>query len=293
MGQEPGSVEGDERRFLVDCRKVYARKLKDRFLGGAARFLLQDQHAAGIEKLESRLIQEIDMALQFSCQVWSRQEPLRLKGLKGLADARFRTTDETMELCQGQAPAHINPHESVDLDLPPAYHDGHSVVMVVQPVVEAVLVRSGAKKDMDATKVLSKARVLVEVPDCSSAYPKSDATPLTAKAIDKFPLPPSLAPRESLAAPAGLTSHTAAQTKVLSTTTTQSTSLAQTSHPPQVPPKDSAGLLSGLIFHPTQSSSSSTPQAALLPSTSYMGYTEAPLGARRTTLHIADIILAP
>ncbi|KAK4185258.1 hypothetical protein QBC35DRAFT_351878, partial [Podospora australis] len=58
-------------RLLIEYRTQYAARLKDRFLRGAARFLLQNQDAAGIETLERELIHEFDLALRFACQLWS------------------------------------------------------------------------------------------------------------------------------------------------------------------------------------------------------------------------------
>ncbi|KAK3307785.1 uncharacterized protein B0T15DRAFT_549614 [Chaetomium strumarium] len=78
------------------------RGLKDAFLRSPARFLLRDQDAAGIEKLERRLVQEMDSALRFSCQLWCRREPISVRGLDELVDTAFSAASDSMELCQAQ-----------------------------------------------------------------------------------------------------------------------------------------------------------------------------------------------
>ena len=95
----------DESRMLFEARQAHARKLKDRFLGGAARFLLQDQSdAIGIEKLEAHVLYEIDQALRFSCKVWSREDGwIRLRGLRDLPavfTANNKTSRDAMEVCR-------------------------------------------------------------------------------------------------------------------------------------------------------------------------------------------------
>ncbi|KAK3358740.1 hypothetical protein B0T25DRAFT_563814 [Lasiosphaeria hispida] len=84
IGLNPNDVKGEDCRKLATSRQAFARKLKERFLRGAARFLLQDQDAIGIEELERRLVDELDMALRFSCQIWSRRDPLVFRGLSDL-----------------------------------------------------------------------------------------------------------------------------------------------------------------------------------------------------------------
>lgn len=268
MALDHANVEGDARRFLIDCRKIYSRKLTERFLSGAARFLLHDQDAAGIERLEGKLVQEIDMALRFSCRAWSRREPLEFRGLKELAEVPFLTSDEHMQLCRGQAPAIARPEEPA-FDLPPAYHDGHTVTIVVQPTVESVIVCQSGK---DIRKVVSKAQVLVATPGPRSAYPKSEATPLTAKPLDKYPaissstpiaptpvpvsayapvsapiasagtqLPPPLGPLPALPGP-----------QQPATSAPVSTQLGQSAPPP--PPKGSTQTLLAVKFGPPGSS---------------------------------------
>ncbi|KAK1756711.1 hypothetical protein QBC47DRAFT_168675 [Echria macrotheca] len=161
LSLEPEKVEGEERRRLADARKTHARNLKDRFLNSSVRFLLEDQDPAGIEKLELRLVKEFDSALKFSCHLWSRRDPIAIKSLEQLANTVFSRTSQVMELCAGQAPISMRPFEDAR-DLPPAYHDGHSVVMAVQPAIESlVLDKKGVQS---ATRVLSKAKVVVAAP---------------------------------------------------------------------------------------------------------------------------------
>jgi len=165
---EPEKALGDERRRLADARKTQAKNLKDRFLNGPARFLLRDQEdAAGIEKLELRLVKEFDLALKFSCKVWSRPDMLRIKGLEDLAGQAFSRTSRVMELCPGQAPLPTGSgfvSGTGVVDQPPAYHEGHGVVMAIQPAIESVSPDYRGSMNFEEARVLSKARVLVSAP---------------------------------------------------------------------------------------------------------------------------------
>lgn len=138
----------EDAHLLADARLEYSGRLKDRFLRGPARFLLQDQDPAGIEKLERRLIQEIDAALRFSCQLWCRRDIPRLPRLRGLAEMAFNSSSDDMESSQAQAPlrSQLVGGSANTQEGPPGHHDGHSVVMVVQPSVSASP-RAGIKKD--------------------------------------------------------------------------------------------------------------------------------------------------
>lgn len=183
LGLDPADAGGEKRRLLVEARQTYAKKLKDRFLSGAARFLLADQDAEGIEKLEGRLVQELDMALRFSCQIWSRQDPLKFKSLRDLSTLTFRSSDNTMELCSGQALVEAGSEEATtESERPPAYHDGRRVVMVIQPMIESVHVAGGGKKEdhskghKDSGKVWVKAQVLVSLPKPGAALSPAPAT---------------------------------------------------------------------------------------------------------------------
>jgi len=147
--------------------------LKDRFLSGAARLLLQDHtDGAGIEKMETRLIKEFDLALQFSCLIWSRQDPLRVKGLRDIANKTFLESDKTMELCPSQAPASSKRLGGErPSNLLPGDHDGQRVIMAVQPMVEFVSLESQGNNEV--TKILSKARVLVPTPKSNPGRPST------------------------------------------------------------------------------------------------------------------------
>ncbi|KAK3493610.1 hypothetical protein B0T13DRAFT_512920 [Neurospora crassa] len=68
---------------LDAARRKYARKLKDQFLSGPARFLLADQSFECIEQLEAALEQELDACLKFSTQLWAKGD-LSFKGLGDL-----------------------------------------------------------------------------------------------------------------------------------------------------------------------------------------------------------------
>ncbi|KAK1830927.1 hypothetical protein QBC39DRAFT_101242 [Podospora conica] len=261
MSLESDSVQGHERRRLVQSRKDYAKKLKERFLGGAARFLLQDQDAAGIEKLEKGLEHEIDLALKFSCQVWSRPEPLQIQGLRELEETAFIMSSDTMQLCRAQAPIDIS-IEDAGSDLPPAYHDGQHVVMVVEPVVGFLLPKiSGGGQP---SRVLSKAKVLVAAPGSNSSYNKDESTPLTARPIDgltSIPMmvhasllgpPPApaptarlpLAPKKQTTKPPLFTIAMTPPTASVSAPKSQATH-AKTTTPPSMPPSRSSPTMTG------------------------------------------------
>ena len=108
----PSMANNEDRQLLANARRDYAQQLKDRFLGSAARFLLRDQDAGGIARLEGRLLAELDLALRFSVQAWSRVAPLVFVGLSELLARghgfRLATAaengDETAELCANQKP---------------------------------------------------------------------------------------------------------------------------------------------------------------------------------------------
>lgn len=156
----------DHARLLADARLKYAGRLKDTFLRGPARFLLQDQDAAGIEKLENQLVKEIDAALRFSCQVWCRHDTPVVRGLRDLTETTFDSSSDTMELCPAQAPpqSHTAAAIAAIKGAPPGYHGGHTVVMIVQPFV-GVNTSGPTKKDpKGGTTAWIKASVLVAAP---------------------------------------------------------------------------------------------------------------------------------
>ncbi|KAK3326702.1 hypothetical protein B0H66DRAFT_472613 [Apodospora peruviana] len=174
------SSKNEAARLLIETRQNYAHKLRERFLGGAARYLLKDQTAAGIEKLERRLTEQIDDALRFGCQVWSRPTPLRLQGWPELGAREFRSTSQIVELCHAQAPPQNKAEALLDPETPPpGYYDGRSVLMVVQPAIEAVGLEDNDDhlNPEDGPKVWIKARVVVSVTEPTSAPTNDTETP--------------------------------------------------------------------------------------------------------------------
>lgn len=68
-------AKNEDKKMLASARREYARRLKERFL-------LQDQDADDIAKLEGGLTEELDLALRFSAQVWARAAPLGFVGIE-------------------------------------------------------------------------------------------------------------------------------------------------------------------------------------------------------------------
>ncbi|KAK3950728.1 hypothetical protein QBC32DRAFT_375580 [Pseudoneurospora amorphoporcata] len=190
------SANGTEaKRMLIESRLNYARRLKDRFLSGVARFLLQDQDPVGIAKLERSLTEHIDDALRFSCQLWARPGPIRLHGLAALGGQVYKEGGgKLMELCraqqQQQQQQRYDPNEVARQGQgqgqgPPEYHhDGKPVVMVIQPAIESLgKINSAAGEDNNTTekpssktsKVWLKARVLVTT--ATATAPPQDKVP--------------------------------------------------------------------------------------------------------------------
>ncbi|KAK4121159.1 hypothetical protein N657DRAFT_657768 [Parathielavia appendiculata] len=130
----------ESRRSFVESRLNYARKLKERFLGGSARFLLQDQDASGIERLERMLSDMIDDALRFSCRLWTRVAPHRLHGWKDLGSKEVRAATPLVTLCHAQVEVESRTHRSGTPKDKPSGSPQESqteqpIVMVVQPAV--------------------------------------------------------------------------------------------------------------------------------------------------------------
>jgi hypothetical protein len=101
------SMADENKQMLANARREYARQLKERFLGSAARFFLRDQDAQGISKLEGQLVSELDLALRFSAQAWSRPNSIQFIRLKQLGGGtaphrRFRAGDDLVEACDAQ-----------------------------------------------------------------------------------------------------------------------------------------------------------------------------------------------
>lgn len=183
--------------MLIESRLNYARRLKERFLSGAARFLLQDQDPAGIANLERTLTEHIDDALRFSCQLWARPGLIRFHGFAALGGQLFRPGNKLMGLCQAQGPSldfgegvgganngsgavpgHVlaqfqlqsqsHPSNGPETPGPPGYYDGRPVVMVCQPAIEGIEVgdrlgrdETDPSKPRKISRVWMKARVLV------------------------------------------------------------------------------------------------------------------------------------
>lgn len=103
----PSMADNEDKQMLAEARREYARQLKERFLGSAARFFLRDQDAHGIAKLEGRLFSELDLALRFSAQAWSRPSAFCFVGLRQLGSnagpaRRFKAGDGVVEACKAQ-----------------------------------------------------------------------------------------------------------------------------------------------------------------------------------------------
>ncbi|KAJ4302488.1 hypothetical protein N0V88_002634 [Collariella sp. IMI 366227] len=140
----------EDARILVDARLRYAGRLKDSFLRGPARFLLRELDATDIDRIESKLTEEIDAALRFSCQLWCRRDPPLVQGLPHFANAIIDSSRDDMELCYAQALRFTLPTGRARLAGPPIldFHAGQSVIMVVQPSIRS-------------TKIWTKANVFV------------------------------------------------------------------------------------------------------------------------------------
>jgi len=194
--RHPSVLGVEERRVLAEARREFARKLSDKFLGSAARFLLEDQNSEGIAKLEERLVHELDLALRFSCVVWSRQEPLSFLDLQELSTTECMSSDDLMTVHSTQAPVRSLRCEDDDdgAMTPPGYHEGYSVVAVLQPAVETITTSTeGSQGRTKVARICSKARILV-------AAPISTSPPLTPIEVDVAP--PELLALASVPSPA-------------------------------------------------------------------------------------------
>jgi hypothetical protein len=174
----------ESRRTFVESRLNYARKLKERFLGGSARFLLQDQDASGIEKLEGTLTDIIDNALRFSSRLWTRMAPVRLHGWRDLGSKEVRATTPLVTLCHAQVEVESRnrAEASKDKSAGSSQQDSqtdHPMVMAVQPAVitdSINLPGAGAgTKDDGMALVWLKARVMVAGPMSVEVQESSDA----------------------------------------------------------------------------------------------------------------------
>ena len=124
-------------RRLVRARREYAKTLKELFLGGPARLFLPDQDAAGIKRLEWKPVNELDMALRLSAQIWSYQTcDLGIRGIDELGSRYFDTGEDLMELCQAQ-----------QMELSIRGGDKHSVIAVLRPEIRALGIGDGGGDD--------------------------------------------------------------------------------------------------------------------------------------------------
>ncbi|AEO57191.1 hypothetical protein MYCTH_2303046 [Thermothelomyces thermophilus ATCC 42464] len=161
----------ESRRTFVESRLNYARKLKERFLGGSARFLLQDQDARGIERLESKLTELIDDALRFSCRLWTRMAPVRLYGWKDMGSKEIKASTSLVTLCHAQVEVESRRHRAQQAGREKPPQDGQTeqlMVMAVQPAVLAenisLPLNSVGRGDDGMALVWLKARVMLAGP---------------------------------------------------------------------------------------------------------------------------------
>lgn len=183
-----GCGRNEARRTLIESRLNYARKLKDKFLGSSARFLLDEQETGGIEKLEQSLSTLIDSALRFSCQLWSRDTPIRVHGWKELGGKRFYSTNDLTSLCQAQSTTPcsspddemaLSPQSAISTtpsDIISDPHEGRPVLMVVQPAIETIRVRGDDNEP--PPKLWLRARVLVATSQRAPAPSPITITPM-------------------------------------------------------------------------------------------------------------------
>jgi hypothetical protein len=192
----------ESRRTFVESRLNYARKLKERFLGGSARFLLQGQDASGIEKLEHTLTDMIDDALTFSCRLWTRVAPIRLHGWKDLGSREIKAATPVVTLCHAQVEVESRNHRGGESgkDKPSGSPQNNqtddTIVMVVQPAVvtdSIDLPGSGTGGDGVAL-VWLRARVMVagpmsaEIPESPPAGVGSQTSPQPDNGPNQNPL---------------------------------------------------------------------------------------------------------
>jgi hypothetical protein len=167
-------------RTFVESRLNYARKLKERFLGGSARFLLQDQDASGIEKLEGTLTDIIDDALRFSCRLWTRMAPVRLHGWRDLGSKEIKTASPLVTLCHAQVEVESrNQRAEASKDKPSGppqdNQTDEQMVMAVQPAVLTDSISLPGSGDDGLALVWLKARVVLASP-MSVEAPEPTAT---------------------------------------------------------------------------------------------------------------------
>lgn len=178
----PDIASHADRRILAEARKGYARKLKDKFLSGPARFLLRDQTPEGISVLESKLTGEIDLALKFSLLVWGRKDTVDIKfsGLEG-SSSDYLYNESKMEVYDDGArdsdsKTQDGEGEKKSLPVPPPSQE---VTMVLQPTITCTIFSSSSLPNSEPqpqTTIISKAVVLL-----SNAFPPPSPSPSPSK----------------------------------------------------------------------------------------------------------------
>lgn len=138
----PAPGTSASRHALYSARRQYACRLKDAFLGDASR----GRHlVAGPVDPEGmwQLTAIIDDALRLSLSLWSLVTPIHLMGWKELNTADPAAAERIVDICQLPAVTSIaSPRSSSPLVIG---RDGHSIIMVVQPAVGTVEIRSSAE----------------------------------------------------------------------------------------------------------------------------------------------------
>lgn len=195
---------------LAESRLKYAGQLKDRFLRGPARFLLGDQGAAGIEKLERHLVQELDAALRFSCQLWCGQDTPLIRGFRDLTGGNSNFNGNEMQFYQLQGPLHAKQVvETVVENELAACHDGHPVIMVLQPSIGISTLTSTKGEESQGpkanTRIWTKATVLVATPKVPTqelplAQPPASPDAASDKAVVEPPIYSANSPASSMIA---------------------------------------------------------------------------------------------
>ena len=202
--------DNEAKRALAECRQNYARKLRERFLGSAAQFLLHDQDLNGIEKLEGTLTEIMDDSLRFSCKLWSRVTPVRFLGWKQLQDPRFKPSSNFMTVARTHSSSRVaeqqnDKPQNRGPDSPLGYHDDYPVIMVLRPAMEVLSLdletNSGTASKNDNPLILLKAQVMLATTKLSASEPM----PTTGAEIHPTPLPETnstMSPRSTNSSPA-------------------------------------------------------------------------------------------
>lgn len=168
----PSISKCEDRRLLAEARREYAVKLVERFLGGPARFLLEDQlgDAKGIAKLEGVLTTEMDSALRFSARLWSGRWEVGVKGLEQISLAG-EDKEEGVRVENGG-------DEDLEDGTGNEKEEGE-VVLVLQPAVVRLGTGTTTEGKEDGEKVWSPARVFVAPKEV-----KEEVVPEATSAVD-------------------------------------------------------------------------------------------------------------